>query len=204
MKLNPIDLNSKSPMKQKLILASKSPRRAEVLRAVGWGFEAIAANVDETRLAGEDAVSYVTRLALAKAETVARKTSDGIVLGADTVVVIDGEILGQPRDDEDARRMLRLLNGKWHEVLTGVALERAGQASRILVEHETTRVHFCGMSADEIEWYVSTGEPRDKAGAYAVQGRGALFIEEIQGDYFNVVGLPVRLVYELMRRLLEV
>jgi septum formation protein len=147
----------------------------------------------------EDAVSYVKRLAQTKAETVAKRiSSPRLVLGADTVVVIDGEILGQPRDDSDACRMLKLLSGKWHEVVTGIALMRAGRTAQVLIDHETTRVRFCEISADEIDWYVSTGEPRDKAGAYAIQGRGALFIEEIQGDYFNIVGLPVRLLYELI------
>jgi len=192
-------LDSKSPLDERLVLASKSPRRAEILRAVGWEFEAVAANIDETRMESEDGVSYVKRLAQTKAETVAKKIPhNGFVLGADTVVVVDGEILGQPSNDEDARRMLRLLSGKWHEVLTGLALVRAGNAPRVLVEHETTRVRFCEMSPDEIDWYVSTGEPSDKAGAYAIQGRGGLFIEEIEGDYFNIVGLPVRLLYELM------
>lgn len=194
-------MDGKNPLREKLWLASKSLRRAEVLRAVGWEFEAIAANVDETRSASEDAISYVKRLATAKAEAVARKFPGGLVLGADTVVVIGEEILGQPRDDEDARRMLRLLSGRWHMVLTGVALVRFGNPPRVLVEHATTRVRFYEMSADEIDWYVSTGEPRDKAGAYAIQGRGALFIEGIQGDYFNVVGLPIRLVYDLSRRI---
>ena len=183
------------------MLASKSPRRTEILRAVGWEFETIAADIDETRCASEDAVSYVKRLAQTKAETVASQLPEGLVLGADTVVVIGEEILGQPGDDEDARRMLQLLSGQWHEVLTGVALVRAGQLTQVLVDHEATRVRFCEMSADEIDWYVSTGEPRGKAGAYAIQGRGALFIEGVQGDYFNVVGLPVRLVYELLRGL---
>jgi septum formation protein len=187
-------------LKQKLILASKSLRRVEILRAVGWEFEAIAADIDETRFPSEDAVSYVERLARTKAETVAKKSSAGLVLGADTVVVVDEHILGQPRDDDDARRMLQLLSGQWHEVLTGVALVGAGDHSQGAVEHETTRVRFCEMSSEEIDWYVSTGEPRGKAGAYAIQGSGALFIEEIQGDYFNVVGLPIRLVYELSRR----
>jgi septum formation protein len=194
-------LNSKHLLQEKLILASKSPRRAEILRAVGWEFESIAANIDEARYESEDAISYVKRLARTKAETVAKKTSPGLVLGADTVVVVGEGILGQPCDDEDARRMLQLLNGQWHEVLTGVALVRAGQASQFVVDHETTRVRFCEMSADEIGWYVSTGEPRGKAGAYAIQGRGALFIEGVQGDYFNVVGLPVRLVYQLLHRM---
>ena len=191
-------MENRSPFNEKLVLASKSPRRAEILRAVSWECEAVAANIDETRRESEDAVSYVRRLAQEKAETVAWKTSAGLVLGADTVVVIDGEILGQPRDDDDARRMLKLLSRNWHEVLTGIALVRGGNAPRILVDHQTTRVHFAELSSDEIDWYVSTGEPNGKAGAYAIQGRGALFIREIQGDYFTVVGLPLRLVYELM------
>jgi len=116
----------------------------------------------------------------------------------DTVVVVDGEILGQPRDDDDARRMLRILSGKWHEVLTGVALMKT---ETCVVEHETTRVRFSEMSAAEIDWYVGGGEPRGKAGAYGIQGSAALFIKEIEGDYFNVVGLPVRLVFELSRRI---
>jgi septum formation protein len=184
-------------LKEKLILASQSPRRAEILRAVGWEFEAIAADIDETRHASEDAVSYVKRLAQTKAQTVAEKTSAPLVLGADTVVVIGDEIMGQPRDDEDARRMLRLLSGQWHEVLTGVALVCAGTPSKVLVDFATTRVLFAPMSAAEIDWYVSTGEPRGKAGAYGIQGSAALFIEKIEGEYFNVVGLPVRLVYKL-------
>ncbi len=188
-------------LNEKIILASRSPRRAEILRAVGWEFEAIAADIDETRNESEDAVSYVKRLAQTKAETIASKTSAPLVLGADTVVVIDNEILGQPRDDEDARRMLRLLSGKWHEVLTGVALVRIPELPMVLIDHATTRVRFAAISEDEIDWYVSTGEPRGKAGAYGIQGRAALFIEAIEGDYFNVVGLPVRLVLELSRRL---
>jgi septum formation protein len=194
-------LQSNSPLEKRLVLASKSPRRAEILQAVGWEFEAIAADVDETRYDSEDAVSYVRRLAQTKAETVAGQLRAGLVLGADTVVVIGEEILGQPRDAEDAGRMLRMLSGRWHAVLTGVALVRPGQPPHALVEHETTRVRFSEMSLDEIDWYVSTGEPKGKAGAYAIQGKAALFIEEIQGDYFNVVGLPVRLAYELSRRI---
>jgi septum formation protein len=194
-------LQSNSPLEKRLVLASKSPRRAEILQAVGWEFEAIAADVDETRYDSEDAVSYVRRLAQTKAETVAGQLRAGLVLGADTVVVIGEEILGQPRDAEDAGRMLRMLSGRWHAVLTGVALVRPGQQPHALVEHETTRVRFSEMSLDEIDWYVSTGEPKGKAGAYAIQGKAALFIEEIQGDYFNVVGLPVRLAYELSRRI---
>ena len=193
-------------LKQKLILASKSPRRAEILRAVGWQFESIAANIDETREQDEDAVSYVKRLAKTKAEKIRGQIMNGIVLGADTTVVVNGEILEQPHDAEDARRMLRLLNNKWHEVLTGVALVSDGAqdgSDSVVVDHEVTRVRFGEMSDAEIDWYISTGEPFGKAGAYGIQGHAALFIEEVQGDYFNIVGLPIRLVYELLNRMLS-
>jgi septum formation protein len=183
-----------------LVLASGSPRRAEILRAVGWPFEASAPDVDESRREGERAEDYVRRLAREKAEAGASARLFGLVLGADTVVVVERELLGKPRDEADARRMLRALSGRWHEVLTGVALVRA-ESGRVLVGVERTRVRFAEMSDEEIDWHVATGEPLDKAGAYAVQGRAALFIEAIEGDYWNVVGLPVRLVYELVRKL---
>jgi nucleoside triphosphate pyrophosphatase len=194
-------MDSLLPLKEKLVLASQSQRRAEILQAVGWEFTVLAANIDETRYAEEDALHYVERLAHAKAETVMRQVSATLVLGADTVVVVDDEILGQPCDDADARRMLQLFSGRWHEVLTGVALLRSGASPLAVIAHETTRVRFAELSRDEIDWYISTGEPQGKAGAYGIQGPAALFIEEIQGDYFNVVGLPVRLVYELLQQL---
>ncbi|HEX3279980.1 MAG TPA: Maf family protein, partial [Pyrinomonadaceae bacterium] len=175
---------------EKLILASRSARRMEILRAVNWPFEAVAADIDESVRPNEDAVSYVKRLALTKAQTVGRWTPGALVLGADTTVVVEGELLGQPIDDDDARRMLMLLSGKWHEVLTGVALLRAAQDKQGLLEHEVTRVRFAELSDEEIEWYVATGEPRGKAGAYGIQGHAALFVKEIAGDYFNIVGLP--------------
>ena len=193
-------MNNKNFALKKLILASRSPRRAEILRAAGWPFETAPADIDESRREAEHPVSYVKRLALKKAQTVARARTEGLVLGADTTVVVDGELLGQPLDDNDARRMLKLLSGKWHEVLTGVALVRAGEEAA-LVDHEITRVRFSEMSEEEIDWYLSTGEPRGKAGAYGIQGPAALFVEEIAGDYFNIVGLPIRLVYELWHRL---
>jgi septum formation protein len=181
-----------------LILASSSPRRAEILRAVGWPFETHAAGVDETRLTGETPEDFVRRLAREKAEAVARTRLFGLVLGADTTVVVDGEVLEKPRDEEDARRMLQLLSERWHEVLTGVALVRA-ESGRVVVGVERTRVLFAATTDEEIAWHVETGDVLDKAGAYAVQGRAALFIRRIEGDYWNVVGLPVRLVYELAR-----
>ena len=180
----------------RLVLASGSPRRAEILRAVGWPFDTEAADVDESLRARERPEVYVERLAREKAERVARTRLFGLVLGADTVVVCEGELLGKPRDGEDARRMLRLLSGRWHDVVTGVALVRA-EDSRAEVAHARTRVRFSRMTGEEIDWYAGTGEPADKAGAYAVQGRAALFIDGLEGDYWNVVGLPVRLVYEL-------
>lgn len=188
-----------SLFKEPLYLASTSPRRAEILTAAGWPFEVVPGNVDETRWLHEDADVYVKRLALAKAETAAAKLNSGLVLGADTTVVVDEEILEQPRDDDDARRMLRMLQGKWHEVLTGVALVRVGGSAANRVVHATTRVRFASMTDGEIEWYVASGEPRGKAGAYGIQGPAAIFIEEIEGEYFNIVGLPLRLVYELAR-----
>jgi septum formation protein len=178
----------------KIILASTSPRRAEILRTVGWPFEALPPEVDETRSPGEDAHTYVQRLGRAKAEAVAIPGRSTV--GADTVVVVEKRILGKPRDDEDAREMLRQLSGRWHQVLTGVAFID-GASREVRVACETTQVKFALMSEAEIVWYVASGEPMDKAGAYAIQGLGARFIEGIRGDYYNVVGLPVRLLYEL-------
>jgi septum formation protein len=186
--------------RETLVLASRSPRRAAILRAVGWPFEVEAADVDETLRAGETAARYVERLAREKAEAVAARRLFGLLLGADTTVVVDGEILAKPDDEADARRMLRRLRGRWHEVLTGVALVRA-ETRQAITAHATTRVRFAPMTDAEIDWYVATGEPMDKAGAYAVQGHAALFIEAIDGDFWNVVGLPVRLVYELSAQL---
>jgi septum formation protein len=182
-----------------LILASASPRRSEILRAAGWEFTVAAADVDETPFPDEAPADYVERLAQAKASAVAVGHPGRLVLGADTTVVIDGEILGKPVDAEDARRMLRLLSGRWHQVLTGVALIRIGADPLERVTHQTTEVKFAPLSGEEIDWYVGTGEPMDKAGAYAVQGQGAIFIEQIRGDYWNVVGLPIQLVYRLVR-----
>jgi len=175
-----------------LILASASPRRAELLRAAGINFIVRAADVDETIHPGESPDDYVLRLSREKALAVAR--DDELTLGADTTVVINGEIAGKPVDDEDARRMLRALNGQWHEVLTGVTLARASQ---VLSDVASTRVKFAEMSEAEVDWYVATGEPMDKAGAYAIQGHAALFVERIEGSYSNVVGLPVQMVYRL-------
>jgi septum formation protein len=192
----------------KLILASGSPRRAEILTSVGWEFTKDVADIDETELAGELPDVYVQRLAREKAERVAQKYQDAIILGADTTVVINEQIIGKPTDLDDAIRMLKLLSGNWHEVLTGVALVKTNPQSAIQnpqssVGIQRTRVKFVEMTDEEIEFLARYGEPLDKAGAYAVQAQAALFIEGIEGDYWNVVGLPVSLVYRLMQNLLD-
>jgi len=184
----------------KLILASSSPRRAEILTAVGWEYEKQTADIDESELSGEKPDDYVRRLAREKAEAVAGKLTDALVLGADTIVVIENQIVGKPKDTTDARRMLKLLSGNWHEVLTGVALVKIAEGnSETKVDLQRTRVKFAALSDTEIEFLIERGEPLDKAGAYAVQAQAALFIEQIEGDYWNVVGLPVSLVYELSK-----
>jgi septum formation protein len=161
------------------------------------------AEIDETLSVGEDAIAYVERLAREKAEAAMRQAPNRLVLGADTTVVVDKEVLGKPCDEDEARQMLRRLSGRWHTVLTGVALITGGERYKCLVAHEATRVRFATISTDEISWYVATGEPMGKAGAYAIQGRAALFIEKIEGDYWNVVGLPMRLVYNLTCEILR-
>jgi septum formation protein len=185
-----------------LILASGSPRRAEILRAVGWNFEKIVADVDETEIAGETPAVYVERLAKEKALAVAARIESGLVLGADTTVVLNNQIIGKPADLDDARRMLEKLSGRRHEVLTGVALaKKTSGGTEIFTGLQRTRVEFANLTSDEIEYLVAAGEPLDKAGAYAVQGVAALFIEKIEGDYWNVVGLPIQLVYTLARQI---
>jgi septum formation protein len=179
-----------------LVLASASPRRAELLRASGISFTVRVADVIETRRPDESPADYALRLAREKAEAVAQ--GDELVLGADTIVVLGSEIAGKPRDAADAARMLRALSGRWHEVLTGVCLLRGRQARSALAR---TRVKFAPLSEEEIRWYVASGEPFDKAGAYAIQGYASLFVERIEGSYSNVVGLPVQMVYQLAREL---
>ncbi|HEY6046428.1 MAG TPA: Maf family protein [Pyrinomonadaceae bacterium] len=180
-----------------LLLASSSPRRSEILRLVGWPFQTVAVEVDESLRNGEAADEYVERLALAKAQDAATRHAHELILAADTTVVVDRQILAKPGDAEEARQMLQALQGRWHQVLTGVALVSNAWSQ---VAHEVTEVRFAPMSGVEIAWYAATGEPMDKAGAYAIQGQGARFVKEIKGDYFNVMGLPVRLLYELINR----
>jgi septum formation protein len=178
-----------------IVLASASPRRAELLSAAGIPFEVAPAHVDETIRDGESPERYVTRVAEDKALAIGRRFPHRLVLAADTIVVVDGAVLGKPADGQDARRMLRLLSGRTHEVMTAVTLGAADRDTRI----EKTTVEFAGLTAVEIDWYVDSGEPMDKAGAYAIQGLASRFIRRIDGSYSNVVGLPVALVYEMLR-----
>jgi septum formation protein len=213
----------------RLILASASPRRADLLRAAGYAFETLVVDVDERVRAGERPGDYVRRLAMEKAEradlkvctTAAMEKAEGadlkvcatavasvvaqafrpadlIILAADTAVVVDTDILGKPRDDRDAERMLRLLSGRDHQVLTGVSLRGDGkEAGRVI----TTVVRFNRLTDADVAWYLASGEGRDKAGAYAIQGLASRFIPQIDGSYANVVGLPVEAIDELIRQL---
>ena len=175
-----------------LILASQSPRRREILQRAGIPFEVRVAGVPEEIQRGEAPVEYVTRLAAAKASAVA----GDLVLGADTVVVVDEHILEKPQDKEDAVRMLRILSGREHSVITGICLRRGRTLRSESVE---TRVRFVSLTEGEIRDYVESGEPMDKAGGYAIQGLASKFIDRIEGDYFNVVGLPVQRVYAMLK-----
>lgn len=189
-----------------LVLASASPRRQELLGNACIPFTVQPAEIDETRRAGESPRACAERLAREKALVVARTRPEDYVLGADTIVVIDGEILNKPQDPNDAVRMLRKLSGRTHEVITGICLVKpasgvqspfAGDSLR--TESERTRVTMCELSDAEIRAYIATGEPMDKAGAYAIQGIASRWIPRIEGDYSNVVGLPVALVYRMLR-----
>lgn len=180
-----------------LILASRSPRRAELLAAAGIAFAVLAADVDETPRPDETPDAYVERLAIEKAQAVLALRPEARVLGADTTVTIDGEILGKPADDADAARMLRLLSGRAHLVHTGVAV---ASAAGITSGVDTTRVWFDVMTDEDISWYVATGEPVDRAGAYAIQGLASRFIPRIEGSYTTVVGLPVAMVSSILKR----
>lgn len=182
----------------KLILASASARRAEILRDAGFSFVVLSSAVDETPYPNESANDLVERLALAKAELVAaRAIGPAIVIGADTVISLDGQVLGKPRSTDDARRLLEKLSGRTHSVLTGIALIRLPDAERRTFV-ESTLVHFAALTNEEILRYLATGEPHDKAGAYAIQGHAGRFIPRVEGCYFNIVGLPLSRLYHAL------
>ena len=180
----------------RLLLASASPRRAELLRAAGFAFDVQPANADETVHPGESPDAYVRRVAEAKARTVLPAAGPRLVLAADTTVVVDAAIFGKPENRDDAVRMLRALRNRRHEVMTAVTL---AAPARVVTRVESTAVDFAPLSEREIEWYVASGEPVDRAGAYAVQGLASRFVTRVEGSYSNVVGLPVALVYEMLK-----
>jgi septum formation protein len=185
----------KSEDKYMLLLASRSPRRSELLRNAGISFVAVPADIDETPREGEAAGAYALRIAEEKAMAIPAGPDD-TVLGADTVVTVDGLILGKPADGADAERMLRLLSGRAHEVITGICVRTPRDVIR---DSAVTKVWFTELCAAEIHAYAASGEPMDKAGAYAIQGLGSKFIRRIDGSYSNVVGLPVCLIYRHLR-----
>jgi septum formation protein len=191
----------------RLVLASASPRRAELLTAAGFEFDVDPVHVDESRQAGETPAAYVERVARLKAAAGAMRHPSRVIVGADTVVVLEDDVLGKPRGEAEARDMLRRLGGRSHEVMTAIAVastggslraERASASQRLQTHVERTTVWFRALSEQEIEWYIRSGEPRDKAGAYAIQGLAARFIPRIDGSYSNVVGLPLAALCDLL------
>ena len=189
-------------MSKKLILASASPRRRRLLEQIGLDFQVVPSDINEDNMIGSDPLADVQNLALCKARDVSAKAKDEIIIGADTEILIDGEVLGKPNDKRDAARMLSKLSGRTHQAITGVALVDAETG----VEKtwvEMTLVTFRELSADEISAYVETGEPMGKAGAYGIQGKAAAFVERIEGCYFNIVGLPLAKLVQNLRKMWE-
>jgi septum formation protein len=184
-------------MDKPIILASDSPRRKELLSQIGMSFRSDPANVDERILPGEGAEEYAVRVANDKAHVAAERTGTGIIIAADTIVVLGTTVLGKPADARDAERMLGMLSGRMHTVITGLAVMDAG-TGRTQKRFAVTKVWFRNLTNEEIVSYVATGEPLDKAGAYGIQERGALFVQKIEGCYFNVVGLPLSLLGEML------
>jgi septum formation protein len=180
-----------------LVLASASPRRRELLAAAGFTVEVDPPQVDEAQRLGEPPAEYVERVARDKAAVVSARHPDRTVIAADTAVLVDGEVLGKPADDDDAARMLRRLSNRAHDVWTGVAVARAGQVAYAL---ERTRVWMLPLSEADVRWYVESGEPRGKAGGYAIQGLASRFVPRIEGSWSNVVGLPVATVLQLLEQ----
>ena len=182
-----------------IILASNSPRRKELLRQVGVSFTVDPADVDERPLPGERPEDYAVRVALDKARVAAARSKNGVIIAADTIVVVDDTILGKPADRNDAERMLTVLSNRVHRVITGLAVIDAA-SGKTMTNSAVTSVWFRDLSQQEIQSYIAGGEPLDKAGAYGIQGKGALLVKQIEGCYFNVVGLPLSLLGELLRK----
>lgn len=187
-----------APPPPRVILASQSPRRRELLTLIGIAHEVRPADIDETWMPGEEPVPHAERLAREKAHVLAAQDPNAVVIAADTIVVLDGEILGKPRDEGDARATLRRLAGRTHTVYTAIAVARAG---RTVSAVERVEVTFRALASDEIAAYVATGEPMDKAGAYGIQGYGATIVERVEGDYFSVMGLGLRRLVALLDQL---
>jgi septum formation protein len=183
-----------------IILASNSPRRKELLRQIGVAFTSCPTHIDERVLPGEKPEVYAVRVASNKAKIASKEVEEGILIAADTIVVIDGAILGKPADQKEATRMLSMLSGRMHRVITGLTVLDAA-TGRTLTRTAVTKVWFRVLSDDEIRSYVASGEPLDKAGAYGIQEKGALLVERIEGCYFNVVGMPVSLLGEMLKAL---
>lgn len=182
----------------RVVLASSSPRRAAYLKLLGFSFRRVPPELDETRRKGETPKRYVRRLAVEKARAVAERHPRDWVVGADTTVVLDDTLLGKPRNAKEAKRMLRRLSGKAHRVVSGIALTHV-EKDVLESATSTTRVFFRPLTEEEIDWYVKTGEPLDKAGAYGIQGKGGLFVTRIEGSFSNVAGFPLEKFYDLLR-----
>jgi septum formation protein len=182
----------------RVILASQSPRRRELLSLVGIGHEVRPADIDETYLAGEKPAPHAERLARGKCAVIAEREPDALVIGSDTIVVVDGDVLGKPKDEGDAAHMLRRLSGRTHIVVTAVAVAWKGETRSAV---EEVNVTFHSLSDDDIAAYIATREPMDKAGAYGIQGFGATIVERVDGDYFAVMGLPLQLLVRVLREL---
>lgn len=201
-----ITLRMHQQNKTELILASSSPRRQELLREIGIPFQTHAANINEDQMSGEAPIAYALRLAQEKAQAVAAHYPQSYVLGADTIVVVDDEVLGKPKSCEDAVRMLRLLSGRGHEVITAVSViaprtaapSTVAPSTPVETRASTTKVYFRELAEDEIQRYVAGGEPMDKAGAYAIQGGASRWADRIEGEFSNVVGLPLSLVTDML------
>lgn len=182
-----------------IILASASPRRKEILENINVKFDIVKSDIDEVILEDELPPQVVMRLAFEKSMDVAKSNQESLVIGADTIVVFNNKVLGKPKDKEDARNTIRLLSGNTHEVITGISLINLS-ANKKIIDYVVSRVKFKDLSEDDINDYINTGESLDKAGAYGIQGYGSLLIEEIQGDYFNIVGLPISKLSDLVKK----